>query len=302
MNAAAAGALVGLLAVASALTVRAAAADGRRGVVVQRLPTAAMAHVVTARASFVGVRPPPWLARRLAAGGLDHDARRVWAAWVAVVVLAVGASVLLAGPGLAVVVAAALAVGPAAGLALASGRAERLLEEALPEALEAVARGLRSGASLVQSIGEAGLATSGRLGHELAAISAEVARGGALVGAIDAWGDRHAAGSVRLAVSALGLGAETGGAHARALDGVAATIRSRLAVSREVRALSSQARLSGAVITVAPLAFAVLAAATDERTAGFLLRTPLGLVCLGLGLCLDGLAALWMHRLVMVEP
>jgi tight adherence protein B len=202
---------------------------------------------------------------------------------------------------LAVVAGAALVLGPLAGLVAVSGRGDRLVEEALPGALEAVARGLRSGASLVQSIHEAGAATPGRLGHELVAISTAVRNGGALVVAIDAWGERHALGGVRLAVSALGLGAETGGAHARALDGVAATIRSRLAVSREVRALSAQARLSGLVITVAPLGFAVLASATDERTATFLLRTPLGLVCLAAGLGLDGLAALWMHRLAKVE-
>lgn len=82
---------------------------------------------------------------------------------------------------------------------------------------------------------------------------------------------------------------------------MAATLRSRLGVVREVRALSSQARFSGVVITLAPLAFSALAAATDERTAGFLLRTPLGLFCLGAGLALDAVAALWMMRLSRID-
>jgi tight adherence protein B len=106
---------------------------------------------------------------------------------------------------------------------------------------------------------------------------------------------------VRLAVAALLLGAEAGGAHARALDGVAASVRARLGVVREVRALSSQARLSALVIGGAPLAFAVLAAGADGEGARFLLRTPLGLGCLSGGLLLDAVGALWMHRLAQVE-
>ena len=65
--------------------------------------------------------------------------------------------------------------------------------------------------------------------------------------------------------------------------------------------MSSQARLSALVIGVAPIAFAVLAAGMDGEGARFLLRTPLGLACLAVGLGLDGLGALWMHRLAQVD-
>jgi tight adherence protein B len=82
---------------------------------------------------------------------------------------------------------------------------------------------------------------------------------------------------------------------------VAETLRGRLAVAAEVRALSSQARLSGLVIALAPLVFSGLAAATDARTAEFLFRTPLGLGCLVLGIGLDAVAAAWMVRLCRVE-
>jgi tight adherence protein B len=105
---------------------------------------------------------------------------------------------------------------------------------------------------------------------------------------------------VSLAVAALCLGADTGGAQARAVDGVAMTIRSRLAVAGEVRALASQARVSALVIAVSPVAFGAFAAATDRRSAGFLFRTPLGLSCLVAGLALDAVAAAWMARITRV--
>src|SRR2546430_2127149 len=78
---------------------------------------------------------------------------------------------------------------------------------------------------------------------------------------------------VRLAATAMALSVESGGAPARAIDGVATTLRANLAVSGELRAQSSQARYSGLVIALAPLAFGGLAMSTDPRTSAFLLRT-----------------------------
>jgi tight adherence protein B len=72
-------------------------------------------------------------------------------------------------------------------------------------------------------------------------------------------------------------------------------------VAAEVRALSSQARLSGLVIAAAPLVFSGLASVTDARTAEFLFRTPPGLACLVAGLGLDACAAAWMARLCRVD-
>jgi tight adherence protein B len=125
-------------------------------------------------------------------------------------------------------------------------------------------------------------------------------RGVPLVDAIDTWSSTISGDGVRLAGAALALSAELGGAAARSLDGVAATLRDRNAVRREVRALSSQARASAVVIGVAPLGFAVLAAAVDPQTIEFLLRTPAGVSCLVLGVVLDGLGAAWMHRLAVI--
>ena len=105
---------------------------------------------------------------------------------------------------------------------------------------------------------------------------------------------------MRLGVAALCLGAETGGAQARAVDGVAATVRERLAVAAELRALSSQARISALVIGLAPIGFGAFAAATDPRTAQFMLHTPAGLALLVGGLILDALGWLWMQRLARV--
>ena len=102
---------------------------------------------------------------------------------------------------------------------------------------------------------------------------------------------------VRLTASALELGIAAGGAHARAIDGVAATLRENLAITAEVRAQAAQAQASALVIGLAPIGFTALACLADHRTATFLFQTPAGLACLTVGLALDAAGAIWMGRI-----
>jgi tight adherence protein B len=176
-------------------------------------------------------------------------------------------------------------------------RRERAIEHALPDALDAIARSLRSGASLRLAIGEA---AAGPLADDLGRVARDAADGVPLGVALDAWAAARPLPGVRLATAALGLGAETGGASAQAVDGVAATLRVHLAIAGEVRALSSQARMSALVIVLAPIAFTLLATSTDGRTARFLFATPFGWLCLALGLGLDAVGWLWMRRITGV--
>lgn len=180
---------------------------------------------------------------------------------------------------------------------LLRSRADRAVERDLPDALDAVARSLRSGSSLRQAVEEASESAAGSLGGDLDRVRRALHHGEPLADALGRWTAERPLPGVRLSVAALSLGAETGGASAQAVDGVAATLRTNLAIAGEVRALSSQARLSALVIALAPLAFAFLAATTDGSTASFLLRTPLGVACLLLGLVLDAIGWLWMRRI-----
>ena len=78
-------------------------------------------------------------------------------------------------------------------------------------------------------------------------------------------------------------------------------MRRAITFGAELRALSSQARISALVIGLAPVGFGAFAAATDPRTSEFLLHTPAGLILLVTGLALDGVGWLWMQRLAQVD-
>jgi tight adherence protein B len=278
----------------------------RRGPVIGRLAMAATTAPTACagpRRSWQPVEPPPRVAAALAEADLPVTAAMAWTGWLGAVILGPLAAAVIGGPGLAGVTVAALATGPALGVRTRRGRAGTRLEQGLPGALEAVARSLRSGASLRQAVEEAGGASgTGRvLAAELSRAAGEAAQGASLVTALEGIAARRPLPGVRLGVAALCLGAETGGAQARAVDGVAATVRERLSVAAELRALSSQARISALVIGLAPVGFGAFAAATDPRTAEFLLHTPAGLMLLVTGLALDAAGWLWMQRLARVD-
>lgn len=221
---------------------------------------------------------------------------------IGVVVLAGGFGLFFGGVLPAVLLTGVCCGVPLLWLHLNRDRRDRRIEQLLPEALEAVARALRSGGSLLQALEVAAASLPPPLRTDVERVVIEARHGRGLVAALDRWASERPLPGVRLAVAALALGAETGGAQARAVDGVAATLRQRLAVAAELRALSSQARMSAAVIAAAPLAFGSFASVTDGRTASFLLGSPLGLACLAGGLLLDGVAALWMHSLTRPAP
>jgi tight adherence protein B len=153
------------------------------------------------------------------------------------------------------------------------------------------------------ALAETGAAMPAPVGPELLALGRQANAGRAVADVLAEWSSRRDDAGSRLAATALTLATAVGGAPGHAVDGVAATLRERVDLADERRALASQARLSALVLAAAPVGFAALLGAADGRTASFLLRTPTGLVCLALGLALDAAGAWWMARLTRgTEP
>jgi tight adherence protein B len=171
-------------------------------------------------------------------------------------------------------------------------------DRALPELLEGVARELRSGSSLTAALVVAADGIDPGVDPSCSELARSLRRGGDLDAALAVWSSRGSGPGRQLAATALALGARTGGASALVVDGVADTLRDRLAIEREVAALSSQARASAALLVGAPVLVAVLAAAADERIASFLLGSPVGWACILVGVALDLVGAAWMRAIV----
>lgn len=173
-------------------------------------------------------------------------------------------------------------------------RRRLVADRRVPELLDRVVRQLRSGATMTFALQRVGTASEDPDARRLAD---ELRRGRPLPSAIDTWRSDSPLPNRRLASVALELASVSGGASARVLDGVAESLRDRVALEREVSALSSQARASAVVLVLAPFAFSIFAAAIDPRILG-VLASPIGVVCIGIGVLLDLCGAWWMSRLI----
>ena len=244
----------------------------------------------------VGAGPPD--PRGTATSRARHAAhrldRRVAAVLVAVGLTLVG---LVGGVGLLVVSTVAAAAVAIVWRVRRHGRQVRLVEGELPALLESLAGSVRSGASLPVAVREAATSARGPLATDLATLVEAVDDGMPLAGALGAWADARRSSRVRLTVAALTLALSCGGAEARTLDGVAATLRDRAAVERELVALSAQARSSAAVLIAAPAAFVLCTGVGDPSVASFFLHTPVGFACLIGGIVLDAAGGTWMWLL-----
>jgi tight adherence protein B len=241
-----------------------------------------------ARARLGGLVDDRRTARRDAAPALETV---TGGAAVAVVVAA------LFGPVVLVIVLIVAAVGRVAWRRRAAALLDRRRRGQLPEALERMAAALRTGSSPPQALAEAARGTTAPLGSELDTLANLAERGQPMVTVLDGWTAQHPDLGTRLAAVALALATGVGAAPARALDGVAATLRERLELADERHALATQARASAVVLSAAPPVFAALLTLGDPEASRFLFQTPPGWLCIALGVGLDLIGAVWMTRL-----
>jgi tight adherence protein B len=198
--------------------------------------------------------------------------------------------------------------GAAAGVAIPVGidrrrraRVATRTEEQLIDAVSSVAASLRTGRSLVQSLGAAGDEIGRPLGPVLAEATDRVALGIELDRVLDDVAARIGGADARLVIGVLRLHRRTGGALATALDDLAHTLRARREGARELRSLTAQARLSALILGLLPLGFFLFLSivARDDVEAAY--RSTAGAAAIGIGLALQGAAFVWIRRLLRVE-
>lgn len=167
---------------------------------------------------------------------------------------------------------------------------------ALPLALELLARELRAGATVPRAV--RAVAAAEACGRSLVPVVERIERGGRVIDELDRWAAASPSPDAHLARAVLQLGFTTGAALADSLDRVAATMRDRLELDDELRALTAQSRASATVLAVAPAAFLLVLGLTAPGLVAPLVTTRLGWICLLAGIGLDAVGFWWIRRLV----
>lgn len=183
-------------------------------------------------------------------------------------------------------------------------RARRLdqdLERQLAEVAESTAMAVRSGFSIGQALEFAAEEVPAPMSAVLGRLMQEQRLGTPFEEALRRFADHLGSADTRLFALVLSIHARSGGNLAGALDEVAGTIRHRIAVRRELRALSAQGRISGSILGALPIAFFLVLAATSHHDLAPVYGSPAGIAMISSGLVMEGLAFVWISRILGVE-
>jgi tight adherence protein B len=198
------------------------------------------------------------------------------------------------------VVAVAAAIGARRVGLLRRDRRDARRDEQLADAVSALTAAVRSGMSVPQAVAYAMREAEEPVAGDLARLVADVELGVPLGDAVDGWAERTGSEDAQLVAGALDLHRRSGGDLPAVLDQVAATIRERVAVGRETRALTAQARLSGWILGVLPIGFFAFLWLTSRRDIQAALSTPAGLASVLTGVGLEVGAFFWIRSLLRV--
>ena len=230
------------------------------------------------------------------------DSDLLWKLSVAaVLVLPLMVWLLLDLPVLAVATAIVIALLPRFVLRWLQKRRLGRLHAQLPDALMMLASGLRGGANLQQAMEGLSRDLSPPISQELALVVREQRLGVAFEDAIDHLAQRVPSQDVQMVSSALRISREVGGNLADTVARLGDTIRKRLMMEQKIKALTSQGRLQGMVMTVLPALIIFALLQIEPQAMGALFNTMRGWAVLAMAILFEVLGYFWIRKIVSIE-
>ena len=237
------------------------------------------------RAADVPIRPAEFL--------LAHFA--------ALVVLPIGVSILTRSLPLALFVLLVVGVGPMYTLRFIVKRRRKRFSAQLPDALTILSGSLRAGRSVGQAMDALSRELGDPMGRELRKVVAETRLGRSLHEALDDAAGRIDSKDFSWAVLAMQIQSEVGGNLAELLDQVAATMRERLRMQGEVKALTAEGRASALMLVVLVPGLGLVMAAVNRTYMEPLVTTSIGRIILGISFVMVTGGYFWMNKMIKID-
>jgi len=193
------------------------------------------------------------------------------------------------------------AIGPWVWLSIRRSRRRKAFSSSLPDTLQLMSGSLAAGLSLAQSVDTIVREGVEPISSEFKRVLIEARLGVALEDALESVADRFDSKDFAWVVMAIKIQRQVGGNLAELLETVAATMREREYMRRQVAALSAEGKLSAWVLGGLPPLFMLYLLLTNRDYVMVLFTDPIGWLMLGGACLLLTLGVFWMSRLVKVE-
>lgn len=192
-------------------------------------------------------------------------------------------------------------IGPLLWLSARGRQRTREFETQLPDVLNLLSGGLRTGWGLQQAIDLVVTEGAKPSSDEFRRVQIEARLGVPVETSLQSMADRLDSDMFRWVVSAVAIQREVGGNLAEVLDGVAKSVRDRDALYRQVAALTAEGRFSAIILCALPF---VVAGGMFVVSPGYImtgLSSPFGLPLVVVALTLLGIGVLWLRSVSRIE-
>jgi tight adherence protein B len=194
-----------------------------------------------------------------------------------------------------------LLVAPTLALRRLRRRRSRALLQQLPDAVRAIATGLRAGQGLSQAIEQVPRYQPRPISEEFALVLRQRRVGLPVEDALRSMAERSGLYEFHMLVATLSIAANLGGGVAEALDRLGDSVRRRVAMEARIEALTAQGRLQGRIVSALPLLIVLALCAIQPAAVRSLFLTPLGWCTLFVVAALELVGWLLIRRIVRID-
>ena len=170
-----------------------------------------------------------------------------------------------------------------------------------PDALDSLARALRSGSAVSAALENVTNESDGPVATEIRKTFVEVNFGMSWDRALDGLSRRVPLTEVALFVAALQIHARTGGRLGEVMNRLAETMREQNSLAGEIRSISAHGKLTGLILTLVPVGIAGIMMVVSPDYIGVLFTHPYGKHLIAAALVCLCLAHLIIQKLVDIE-
>lgn len=175
------------------------------------------------------------------------------------------------------------------------------LEGQLLDAIIMIASSLRAGHSFLQALELVNREVPAPLSEEVGKLIRETKMGIPLEEALTNLGKRVESNDMELVITGVLIQRQVGGNLAELLDGIAKTIDRRIKTRAKIKALTAQGKLSAWIVSLLPLALAIIVFGTNPEFGRIMLQEPLGKLMLLSGVVLLVLGIFIIRKVVNVD-
>lgn len=177
----------------------------------------------------------------------------------------------------------------------------KAFNDMLGDTINLMVNGIRAGYSILQAMEAVSREMGPPISTEFARVVQEVQLGISLEDAMDNMLRRVPSDDLDMLITAINVQREVGGNLAEVLDTISFTIRERVRIKGEIKALTAQSRVSGYMVAMVPVVLAVIIYLINPDFMGLLFKHICGYIMIGAAVL--GIAAGFMviNKVVQIE-